>query len=89
MLLVAPFLLTQLTSLGIFSLNSKMVLTLITQLAPPPLHPDQRLPHLHPPLFRLHLLPQPPLRLLLLPAPHPLRFLMPLVRPLLFRLLKP
>ena len=60
----------------------------VSQLAPHPLHPDQRLALVHLPLLRLHLLPQPALRLLLLPPADPLPDLVQLVRPMLLRLLE-
>ncbi|KZL83164.1 hypothetical protein CI238_04503, partial [Colletotrichum incanum] len=59
---------------------------LSSKLAPPPLHPDQRLARLHLPLLHLHILPQPALRLLQLPPAYPLPDLLQLVRPLLLRL---
>jgi len=37
---------------------------LLEELAPPPLHPDQRFAHLHLSLLPVHLLPQPTLRIL-------------------------
>lgn len=55
----------------------------MSQLAPPPLHPNQRLPAL-PHLFRNpHLPPPPTMHLLLRPPRHSLRINLQLVRPLL------
>lgn len=56
-----------------------------SQLAPPPLHPHQRLPPLHHLLRHPNLHPPPTLHLLLRPASHPLHLLLPLVRPLFLR----
>lgn len=56
------------------------------KLAPPPLHPNKRLPTLHPLLRGPHLHPPPTLHLLLRLTPDPIYIFLPMVRPLLFRL---
>jgi hypothetical protein len=56
------------------------------KLAPPPLHPDKRLPTLHSLLRGFDLHPPPTMHLLLCPTPNPLHIIMPMVRSLLLRL---
>lgn len=73
-------------SLPLFPID-ELVLTYHSQLAAPPVHPNERVTDLHIPLLRLHILPQQALRLLLVPALDPLRLLMQLGGPMLLRLL--
>jgi hypothetical protein len=67
----------------IFFKSLKSALLTTSQLAPSPLHSDKRLPHLHLPLFCLHLLFKSPMRLLLVSPPRIIRLVVSLVRSLL------